>query len=327
MELKNKTIIVMGYAMTGKSVARFLLDQGATVIINDQGDLDSDPSIKEFKLEGAKIIGNGHPLELLDEKIDFIIKNPGIPYRVPFLQEAIKKHIPIYTDVEVFSWFNSGKLIGITGSNGKTTTTSLLNEIVKNSPLNAHLAGNIGIPTLSVLPDVEQGDIVIMELSSFQLKGTEQFHPHISAITNLFEAHLDYHGSIEDYINSKLKLVTNQDENDYLVYNADDTTLVSYLNDVKSNLVPFSRKKITDEIRKYGAYYEADALYFKGEKIINVSDIQIPGEHNIENILATIAMAKLLEIESNLINQVVRSYRGVPYRIQPLGIKKGVSFF
>lgn len=325
--LSGKNILVLGYAMTGKSVAHFLLENGANVTINDRSDLMSDESIHELLNLGAKVVGNGHPIELLDEPIDFIVKNPGIPYHNELLSVALNRGIAIYTDVELFSWFNLGKLVGITGSNGKTTTTTLVNEILKNSSLTSHLAGNIGIPTLSVLPNVNKEDIVVMELSSFQLMGTEQFRPHIAAITNIFEAHLDYHGSREEYIKAKLKLISNQVAEDYLVINADDAELLILTENANAKKVLFARVNITEEIKKNGAYYQDSGLYFKEERIVDVDDIQIPGEHNIENILAAIAVTKLLGIDNETISSTIAHYQGVPYRIQPIGEFGGVAYY
>lgn len=327
MELKDKNILVLGYARTGRGAAEFLVDQGARVTINDLSDLSEDPSIAILKEKGVKVVDKEQPVALLSEKFDFIIKNPGIPYQIELLQAAIEQQIPIYTDIEIFSWFNPGILIGITGSNGKTTTTTLVSKIVENSQYQSHLAGNIGIPTLSVLPNVKENDVVTMELSSFQLMGTETFKPHIAAITNIFSAHLDYHVTREEYVKAKLKLIQNQDENDYLIYNADSEELCRRVQHAKSQKVPFARVNITDEIRNNGAYVENGGLYFKNELIIEQSEIKIPGEHNIENILTAIAITKLLGINSDLIKSTINSYAGVEYRIQPIGKFNGVDYF
>ncbi|MBF6978665.1 UDP-N-acetylmuramoyl-L-alanine--D-glutamate ligase [Aerococcaceae bacterium zg-BR22] len=326
-ELKDKKVLVLGYAMTGKSVAEYLLNAGANVTINDRSDLMNDASIQSFIERGVTVIGGEHPLSLVDETLDFIVKNPGIPYTNPILEKAQLISIPIYTDVELFSWANPGVLVGITGSNGKTTTTSLVHHIIKSSPLTVHLAGNIGIPTLSVLPTVKAEDVVVMELSSFQLMGTEHFKPHIAAMTNIYEAHLDYHGSKADYVDAKMNLIRNQTTEDYLIYNASSTDIVAGISQSSAQKIPFALAPVDDVVRAQGVYFEDGVIFFKNEPVLNQADIQIPGEHNIENVLVAVAIAKLLDVSDEIIRQAARTYQGVPYRIQPLGQFNGVSYY
>lgn len=327
MDLKDKKVLVLGYARTGRGAAEFLVSQGANVTINDLNDLSEEPSIEELKAKGVIVVDKKQPVTLLNENFDFIVKNPGIPYQIELLQAAIAQEIPIYTDIEIFDWYNPGILIGITGSNGKTTTTTLVNNILQNSQYQAHLAGNIGIPTLSVLPKVKENDVVTMELSSFQLMGTDKFKPHIAAITNIFSAHLDYHGTREEYVKAKLRLIQNQDNHDFIIFNADQKELASYLIESPANKVPFARLNLTDLVRQTGAYYENGGLYFKGELIMKEDDIQIPGEHNIENILVAIAITKILNVPNNIIHDTITNYQGVEYRIQPVGIYNGISYY
>lgn len=327
MDVKEKKVLVLGYARTGRGAAEFLVSEGAKVTINDLGDLSLEPSIEELKAKGVKVVDKAQPVTLLDEGFDFIVKNPGIPYQINLLQAAIERQIPIYTDIEIFDWYNPATLIGITGSNGKTTTTTLVDNILQNSPYRAHLAGNIGIPTLSVLPKVKTGDVVTMELSSFQLMGTENFKPHIAAFTNIFSAHLDYHVTRESYVQAKLRLIQNQDQHDFVVFNHDSKELVSYMVEAKATKVPFARLNVSDFVRQNGAYYENAGLYFKDELIIDEEDIKIPGEHNIENILVAIAIAKILKVPNEVIKETIANYQGVEYRIQPIGIFNGVSYY
>lgn len=326
--LSDKDILVLGYALTGKSVAEFLVKHNANVTINDRGDLSQDPSVTLLLEEGVRIIDGGHPLELLDESFDMIIKNPGIPYTIPFLQKAIEKGIPIYTDVELASMFSEAPIIGITGSNGKTTTTSLVRELLAHRKQGeAYLAGNIGVPTLNVVEKAEANDDIIMELSSFQLAGTERFHPTIAVITNIYEAHLDYHQTREDYVASKLKLLANQTSQNYVVYRYDDGELYHWVKEFAGIAVPFSVDIINEYVQENGAYVDGDAIYYRGERIIPLLDIQIPGRHNIENVLAAVAVAKLKGIANADISNTVRNYHGMPHRIQPIANVSGRSFF
>lgn len=328
MNLSNKHVLVLGYALTGKSAAEFLLKHNAKITINDRGDLSKDPSVDFLLKQGVEVIDKGHPLELLNQDIDFIIKNPGIPYSIPFIQKALEKKIPIFTDVELVPYFTDANIIGITGSNGKSTTTSLIYEILQNKTTGqAKLAGNIGIPVLSILDETTAEDDIVMELSSFQLMGTEDFRPHIAVITNLYEAHLDYHENREGYITAKLNILRNQTQEDYLVYRYDAGELHHFTQKYAPQLVPFSLNSIDTYVVENGAYVKDGWIYFRKEAILPLDKIMIPGDHNIENVLAATAVAKLKGISNDIIETAVASYRGMKHRIQPLGSHNGRIFY
>lgn len=325
--LENKTILVLGFAKTGKSVANFLLKKSASVIINDRSDLESNHDALLLQNQGAILIGKGHPVSILDQPIDLIVKNPGIPYSIPLIESAMEKGIPIVTDVELFSVFQEGILVGITGSNGKTTTTTLVHNILSSAYSNVHLAGNIGIPSLEILEDVKPGDITVMELSSFQLMGTDQFHPKIAAITNIYEAHLDYHGTKDDYIKAKQKIASNMGPNDVLIYNADQIELRDWVKNLSCKVLGFSRQYLNEEIKKSGGYVNETGYYVNGSFVMDHEGIHLPGEHNQENILVAVMIAKLLDVSDETIKRAVQNFQGVEYRIQPLGNFGGVQVF
>ena len=326
--LQNKNILVMGYALTGKSVAKFLLNHGAHVTINDQGDLSQDSSLAQMQALGARVVDKGHPLSLLDQTFDFIVKNPGIPYHIEFIQEAQRRKIPIYTDVELASWFCRGDIIGITGSNGKTTTTQLIYHLLQEiDNAKTFLAGNIGIPILESLSELSPGDHLVTELSSFQLQGTDLFRPHIAVLLNIFAAHLDYHGSRDQYIEAKLKLINNLGAEDCLIYNYDQEELHDWIYTNPSQKIPFAIDKVDEMVRSHGAYTKDQAIYYRGEKVCELSDIQIPGKHNLSNVLAAICVAKVKGLSNQTISQVLRNYQGMPHRIQSLGEFQERSFY
>ncbi|XJS09939.1 UDP-N-acetylmuramoyl-L-alanine--D-glutamate ligase [Aerococcaceae bacterium WGS1372] len=328
IDLSTKTILVLGYAMTGKSVAEFLLKQQANIIINDRGDLSKDPSVALLIDKGVRVVDGGHPLHLFDEPIDMIVKNPGIPYSIPFLQRAQELEIPIYTDVEIASMFCEAPIIGITGSNGKTTTTSLIQQILSHREKGqSRLAGNIGVPTLEVVSEATKEDDVVMELSSFQLAGTQRFHPRIAVIVNIFEAHLDYHETRENYVESKLKILANQNSEDFVVYRYDQGELHDWVREYRGELVPFSVEYDNEFVKENGAYIDNQMIMFKGESILPLTSIQIPGEHNIENVLAAVAVAKLKGISNSQIEETVSNYQGMRHRIQPVLQTDGRKFF
>ncbi|MGX7092443.1 UDP-N-acetylmuramoyl-L-alanine--D-glutamate ligase [Hutsoniella sourekii] len=321
-------VLIIGYARTGQATADFLLRRGAKVSLSNLTELEDDQELQALVDRGLTICPPGHPESILDEPIDYIVKNPGIPYQIPFVQEAVRRGIPIYTDVELASWVLKGQLIGITGSNGKSTVTLLTHLLLQHYPAGkAFLAGNIGIPVLELVDQIGADDLLVMELSSFQLEGTQEFHPKVAIINNIFEAHLDYHGSRSAYIEAKLKLIKNLDESDYLIYNYDQEELREWLKDSPAKLIPFAQDQVDDYVRKHGSYLEDEHLFIKGKKILSTQSIQIPGKHNISNVLAAITVANQYEISPSVIQEVVETYLGMPHRIQPVAEQGGRKFY
>ena len=312
---EHKRVLVIGLAKSGVAVAKLLLHQGAMVTVNDRIPLEENPDAKSLIEEGIRVLAGSHPVDLLEEHFDFVVKNPGIPYHNCMVEAAMKKGIPVYTEVEIAYQLLEGLLIGITGSNGKTTTTTLASLMLKESfpEREVYAAGNIGIPLSQLAEQSTKEDIYVSELSSFQLMGIDQFKPKIACIVNIFSAHLDYHGTREEYIEAKLQLTKNQTEDDYLVYNADYPELITLIEGhTKATLVPFSRKTVLE----YGACVEGDYICFNGEKVIPVSTIQVPGTQNVENVLAAVAISKLAGASNEGIQKAVQNFRGVKHRTQ-----------
>src|SRR5699024_4310664 len=199
---ENKKILVLGLAKSGFSAAKLLHDLGALVTVNDGKKFEDNPQAQDLLSLGIKVITGSHPIELLDEDFSLVVKNPGIAYEHLLIQKAQSKHIPVITEVELAYQISEAAIIGITGTNGKTTTTTMIEHILNKKEGNgqALLSGNIGFPASTVAQKASKDDCLVMELSSFQLMGTYEFHPHIAVITNIYEAHLDYHGTREAYI-------------------------------------------------------------------------------------------------------------------------------
>ena len=312
---EHKRVLVIGLAKSGVAVAKLLLHQGAMVTVNDRIPLEENPDAKSLIEEGIRVLAGSHPVDLLEEHFDFVVKNPGIPYHNCMVEAAMKKGIPVYTEVEIAYQLLEGLIIGITGSNGKTTTTTLASLMLKESfpEREVYAAGNIGIPLSQLAEQSTKEDIYVSELSSFQLMGIDQFKPKIACIVNIFSAHLDYHGTREEYIEAKLQLTKNQTKDDYLVYNADYPELITLIEGhTKATLVPFSRKTVLE----FGACVEGDYICFNGEKVIPVSTIQVPGTQNVENVLAAVAISKLAGASNEGIQKAVQNFHGVKHRTQ-----------
>lgn len=190
--LENKDVLVVGLAKSGYEAAKLLVKLGANVTVNDGKDLSKDPHAKDLETLGVKIVDGGHPLSLLDSN-PIIVKNPGIPYTVSIIDEAYQRGLKILTEVELSYLISEAPIIAVTGTNGKTTTTSLIGDMFKKSRLTGRLSGNIGYVASKVAQETSPDEYLITELSSFQLLGIEHYKPHIAIITNIYSAHLDYH--------------------------------------------------------------------------------------------------------------------------------------
>lgn len=324
--LKNKKVLVLGLAKTGMSVARHLKSHGALVTVNDWAPLDENPDAQQLVQENIRVISGGHPQSLLEEDFAFMVKNPGIPYSNPMVVKAQEKGLPIITDIELANLLGEAMIIGITGSNGKTTTTQLTYDILSeadNSNGKTLLGGNIGIPTLDVADESKSEDRLVFELSSFQLMGTQQFHPHIAAILNIYPSHLDYHGSLEGYMSAKWQITKNQTKEDYLILNVDQ----HYFDDANTEA-----KRIyftTDKNKQADAWFDYDHQVFmwQEEKVADRSDFPLPGEHNLANALVAIAIAKLLDVSNASIRHTLQHYQGVDHRLQYIGKINHRNFF
>ena len=317
---ENKSVLVLGIAKSGFAAARLLRSLGATVTVNDREEISNNPKAKELQQLGFNVVGGGHPLELL-EGIDLIVKNPGIPYQNPLLEEAVKKNIPIVTEVEIAGEVSEAPFIAITGSNGKTTTTTLIGQLLNHTPANPIVAGNIGTVVCEVAAEATPDQTLVTELSSFQLQGTVNFHPHISVLLNIYEAHLDYHGTKDAYAAAKARMFQNQTSADFAVYNADDSLVSSYAEASKASLVPFSATKKIDT----GVCIEGEWIVFKEEKVIKINELSM--KQNIENTLAAIAVAKLSGVSNEKIHEELTNFHGVKHRLQFVGEVRGRKFF
>ncbi|HAQ4761520.1 TPA: UDP-N-acetylmuramoyl-L-alanine--D-glutamate ligase [Enterococcus faecium] len=322
---ENKKVLVLGLAKSGVSAAKLLHELGALVTVNDGKPFDENPEAQELLSLGIKVITGSHPIELLDEEFSLMVKNPGIPYRHPLVAKAQEMGIPVITEVELAYEVAECPIIGITGTNGKTTTTTMTGLLLNAGADQgiARLAGNIGYPASGVAQEAKSEDKIVMELSSFQLMGITDFRPHIAVITNIYEAHIDYHGTRKEYVKAKWNLQKKMTEKDYLILNWNQSELQELAQRTKARVLPFSTKEVLED----GVYADDYSIYYKKEKIMEISELGVPGKHNVENALAAISVAKLYGISNEAIRETLHFFHGVPHRTQYVGEIQGRKFY
>ena len=319
----RKKVLVLGLAKSGVSAASLLHKLGAFVTVNDFKPLNENPEAQGLLEEGIKVVCGSHPIELLDEGFELIVKNPGIPYTNPMIQEAIKKNIEIITEVELAYRISEAPFIGITGTNGKTTTTTLIYEMLEQGGKKPLIAGNIGTVASGVAQEATAENVIVIELSSFQLMGIQTFRPHIAVYLNLFDAHLDYHGTKEEYANAKAQITRNQQDSDFFVYNATQEPTKHAAEQSNAISVPFN----VEPVQESGSYVKEGYIWFNDEKIIAIEEVVLPGRHNLENILAAVAAVKLYGVSNEAIQYVLQTFRGVKHRMQFVAEINGRKFY
>ncbi|MFD3448043.1 UDP-N-acetylmuramoyl-L-alanine--D-glutamate ligase [Microbacteriaceae bacterium 4G12] len=321
-DYQGKHVLVLGMAKSGYAAAQLLGKLGAIVVINDQKPMEENPLAASLSEQGMKVVCGEHPLTLLDG-VELVVKNPGIPYSNPLLVAATERNIPIITEVELAYRISEAPFVGITGSNGKTTTTTLTFEMLKEGKKHPVIAGNIGTVACEVAQKAKEEEIIVTELSSFQLMGVATFQPKIAVLLNLFEAHLDYHGTKAAYGLAKANVFKNQTAADYSVINADDSDVMELSKLSQGQKIYFSTTKIIED----GACIQDGALYFRGEKVVDIADIALPGKHSQENILAALSVAKLLGVANEAIVTVLKRFTGVKHRLQYVTTMNGRKFY
>lgn len=322
---QNKKVLVIGMGMSGVNVALLLKKLGAQVTINDKQDHEAnDADVIKLQQNDITVITGSHPLSLVDEGFELVVKNPGIPYDNVLVNAFNQKKIPIVTEVEIAASVFEGQLVAVTGSNGKTTTTTMITKILQHAKqTKVHAAGNIGISFSDVVESAEKQDTIVAELSSFQLAGTINIKPHVAVITNIFSNHLDYHKTRENYVAAKMKITANQTADDFFVINYDRTEWQQLATQSLAQVVPFSRQNKTQT----GTYLKNGNLCFKDETIMPAKDLATIGDQNIENALAAIAATKILGVANEDIVAVLTTFSGVRHRLQYVLEYQGRKFY
>ncbi|MYV04627.1 UDP-N-acetylmuramoyl-L-alanine--D-glutamate ligase [Furfurilactobacillus milii] len=322
---KNQKVLVLGLAKSGVNAARLLKKLGAFVTANDAKPFDENPDAKELVNDGIKVVTGSNPVSLLDEDFSLIVKNPGIPYSNSLIQAAQSRNIPIITEVELAAQVNDAELIGVTGTNGKTTVTTMITEMLnQDRPVGkAKFAGNIGVPASQVVQTLTKDDVMVTELSSFMLTGIKTLHPHIAVITNMYTAHIDWHGSREAYVAAKMRITMNQTADDFLVMNWDLPEQHELAKQSKAQIIKVSRKGAADA----DAYVADGQLMWRGEAILPVDQINVPGIQNVENALAALAAAKVAGQSNAAIATTLSHFNGVRHRLQYVLTYKDRKFY
>ncbi len=317
---KNKKIFILGMARSGYEAAKLLVSDN-TVLVTDKKEQELS-KVEELENLGVVVKIIDDPINLLDETYDYVIKNPGIKLDHPIVVKAQELKIPVINEVEVaYHFLPKVKIIGITGSNGKTTTTTLTYEILKQANLPVHLGGNIGYPLCSLVNKSKDGDILVLEISGHQLHDCYDFKTDIGVMTNLSEVHIDHFGSYENYKYNKSLIFRHHTSNEIAILNAENKDVLEVTKDIESKKYYFSSKEDSD------ACIRDNAIYIHNEKIIDIEDIKIKGVHNYENIMCALLVAKEFNVSNDVIKKVLTTFNGVEHRIEFVKNVKGRDFY
>lgn len=324
---ENNKVLILGLARSGYAAAKVLVKRGNKVILNDgkaEEKLDKE-QIRELRELGVELIFGSHPDDLLDNTFDYLIKNPGVPIDHKYVLQARKLGIEVINEAEMaYRLLPDGvKLVAITGTNGKTTTTTLTYQILKNAfGDKVFLAGNIGYPLCGILNKIKGDSIIVMEVSCQQLENMSKFKPDIAVMTNLSPAHIDFLKSYDNYKRVKTKLFQNQTIDDVAILNIENDDVIDSTKNIKSTVKYFSSQR---EIS--GAYYSNGDIFYYGEKVISDDEIFIKGVHNIENCMCAIMIAKELNVSNEVIKEVISNFRGVEHRLEYVDTVEGRKFY
>ncbi|MGA7884612.1 MAG: UDP-N-acetylmuramoyl-L-alanine--D-glutamate ligase [Acidobacteriaceae bacterium] len=333
MELKGKKVLVVGLGKSGLAAALFLRRQGAHVTVSDVR--SAEELAKEIPAlidEGIAVEAGGHGL-LTFRRQDLIVVSPGVPLDTPELAQVRKFGLTVIGEIELAAHYLRGKVLAITGSNGKTTTTSLCGEILQAGKLPVQVGGNIGVPVIALVDESRDDGWSVLEVSSFQLETTDIFRPQIAVILNITPDHLDRHGSFENYVAAKERIFARQTAEDALVLNADDDGSKGAAARAQRSGGPrvfwFSRTKVV----RQGAFLHDGTILFreseraKGEPVLKVSEIPLKGAHNVENVLAAVCAARLAGVPAAAIRQAIMDFKAVEHRLEFVATINGVDYY
>ena len=328
MKFTGKKVLVVGLARSGMAAIKVLHELGADIVLSERKPAEELKELSTLKELGVTIVGQD--MEVFDQHYDLCVKNPGVPYRSPFMKALAMHGVPVITEIELaFQVAKPQHYIAITGTNGKTTTTTLVYEILNRAfPGKAHLCGNIGIPLCEIVMEeglMEESDhYIALEISNYQLVNIDRFRPDVATIINLTPDHVDFMGSLEAYYKSKTEVYRNMTPEDTFLLNADDPVLAEYVEKypVPATVRSFSLDRTdTDNCVKDGQLYVGD------EPVLSLTSIRLPGKHNLQNVMIAVSAAKVLGISNETIREVVEGFTGVEHRIEFVREKDGVRYY
>ena len=329
MELKNKRVLVVGAGKSGIAAAYFLREQGAKVTGSDSRSAAAlAAEIPALMDAGIMVESGGHGL-LTFRRQDLIVVSPGVPTDTPELNQVRTLLVPVIGELELASRYLNGQTIAITGSNGKTTTTTLVGEILKQGDLQTLVGGNIGVPVIDLIDQSSRKTWNVLEVSSFQLETVDEFKPRIAAVLNITPDHLDRHGSFFNYAAAKARITERQDADDFLVLNAENKAAQMLAAKTRAQIFWFS----TERAIKQGAFVHGDSSLWraregaKAEPVMPLGEIPLRGAHNVENVLAAVAIARLAGVSPEDIRSAVTRFKAVEHRLELVRLRNGVEFY
>lgn len=328
MDLSGKKVLVVGLARSGMAAIRVLKKLGAEVTLSESKKKDDIKEIGFLNENNVEIVGQD--MAVFERDFDFVVKNPGVPYRSPMMQKLQERNIPVITEIELaYQVAKPQHYIAITGTNGKTTTSTLTYEILRRAfPGKAHLCGNIGIPLCEIVMKnglmEEGGHYIALEISNFQLVNIDKFRPEVATIINLTPDHIDFMGSLDNYYKSKTEVYRNMAGNDVFLLNADDPVVKEYTDRYP---VKCAKESFSTDSQSADCIAKDGYLEIKGEKIIPLNAIKIVGKHNLQNVMIAVSAAKAIGISNDVILEAVSSFKGVEHRIEFVREIDGVKYY
>lgn len=328
MDLSGKKVLVVGLARSGMAAIRVLKKLGAEVTLSESKKKDDIKEIGFLNENNVEIVGQD--MAVFERDFDFVVKNPGVPYRSPMMQKLQERNIPVITEIELaYQVAKPQHYIAITGTNGKTTTSTLTYEILRRAfPGKAHLCGNIGIPLCEIVMEnglmEEGGHYIALEISNFQLVNIDKFRPEVATIINLTPDHIDFMGSLDNYYKSKTEVYRNMASNDVFLLNADDPVVKEYTDRYP---VKCAKESFSTDSQSADCIAKDGYLEIKGEKIIPLNAIKIVGKHNLQNVMIAVSAAKAIGISNDVILDAVSSFKGVEHRIEFVREIDGVKYY